>query len=186
MREVTGPEKPGGGGSTEGSKEKPSPRPQRGRLRTYTVPAGATAEPGSGSAQSEANSHVDRAGVIRVLNFEKQAGRYPEEMPHNHPGYDIESSNDAGIIERYIEVKSTNGDWGTLGVGLTYTQFKAAQELKDRYWLYVVERAEHDDARVIRIQNPACRVDQFLYDDGWRDLLEESTGGEETDPIVNG
>lgn len=171
--ETTGSGNPSEGTSTGGRKEKPSSRRQRGRLRTYTVPEGAKTNSGSGSAQSEANDSVDRAGIICVIEYETQAGRYPEEMPHNFPGYDIESSNEAGMIERYIEVKSTNGDWGTLGVGLTRTQFEAAQESKDKYWLYIVERAEQDDARIIRIQNPACQVDQFLYDDGWRDLSEE-------------
>jgi hypothetical protein len=110
--------------------------------------------------------------MCRVLQFEESAGRLPSEMPHNHPGYDIESCSKVGAVERYIEVKSLKGDWDTYGRGLSRSQFIKAQELKNRYWLYVVERAEQDNFRISRIQNPAGRVGEFLYDDGWRDLAE--------------
>jgi hypothetical protein len=75
---------------------------------------------------------------------------------------------------RYIEVKSNSGLWGTLGVGLSKPQFDKASELGDRYWLYVVENAVGEGSRVYRINNPARRVDQFLYDDGWRGLTEDN------------
>jgi hypothetical protein len=52
------------------------------------------------------------------------------------------------------------------------TEFNKAREIGDRYWLYVVERAEHADFRVLRIHDPARKVDQYFYDDGWRGLAE--------------
>lgn len=90
-----------------------------------------------------------------------------------HPGYDVESKDAAGSVLRYIEVKSLSGDWGSLGAALTRPQFEKSEELGDRYWLYVVERATQHDFRIHRIQNPGCQVNQFIYDDGWRDLAEK-------------
>jgi hypothetical protein len=106
------------------------------------------------------------------MEDERKRGRIPKEMPPKHPGYDVESCTPAGAIERYIEVKGKAGDWDSLGVGLTRRQFSTATELKASYWLYVVERAESEDYKIYRIQDPATRVDQFLYDEGWEQVAE--------------
>lgn len=99
-------------------------------------------------------------------------------MPHENPGYDIESRDIAGNVLRYIEVKSVASLWDSQGVGLSATQFNTGHLYKEQYWLYVVERAEALEARIYRIQDPARLVDQFLYDDGWRDLAEGEAASE--------
>jgi hypothetical protein len=98
----------------------------------------------------------------------------------NHPGYDVESANDAGDTERYIEVKSLSGTWGKGGAALSDTQFDHGTRLGTRYWLYVVERAEQEDWRIHRIQDPARQVNQFIYDFGWEALAEEDVNGSDT------
>jgi hypothetical protein len=55
---------------------------------------------------------------------------------------------------------------------LTKTQFEKAVEVGGKFWLYVVERAEAEDFNIIRIQNPGRLVNQFFYDDGWREVGE--------------
>lgn len=92
--------------------------------------------------------------------------------PPHHKGYDIESRDAASEIARYIEVKSISGRWDTRGVGVTCPEFEKAQQLGDKFWLYVVERADQPEARIYRIQDPARRVDQFMYDDGWSEAAE--------------
>ena len=130
----------------------------QGRLRTYVSPEGLEEDQESDAEGGWARSAVDQAGVGRVLVYERQRQRHPREMPPKHPGYDIESSNDAGVILRYIEVKSLSGDWGSLGAALTDTQFgNATGRVGDRYWLYVVARAEQDDYRIYRVQTPHAR-----------------------------
>jgi hypothetical protein len=115
---------------------------------------------------------VSRAGLGRVIEHEIAEGRQPREMPPMHPGYDVESDGAAGHVERYIEVKSIDNDWEGPYAGLTATQFKKAQELGARYWLYVVEQADRSDFRIHRIQDPARRATQFMFDDGWKALAE--------------
>lgn len=144
---------------------------QRGRLRTYVMPA-RDGVSGDGAEAVQRKSEIDRAGISRVIEYERRSGRYPREMTHDNPGYDIESCDIAGNVLRYIEVKSVADVWNSQGVGLSATQFYEGHLYKERYWLYVVERAASPDARIYRIQDPARRVDQFLYDDGWRDLAE--------------
>ena len=55
----------------------------------------------------------------RVLEYEVKAERNPTCMPHNNPGYDVESRSDVGEVLRYIEVKGTEGEWAEAGVPLT-------------------------------------------------------------------
>ena len=143
----------------------PSTSASQGRLRSYIVPEGRpTPSPGP---SHDGISALDAAGIARVLRFEEEQGRQPKEMPHHHPGYDIESRV-GEQVHRLIEVKSTAGPWDSYGVGLSSTQFASAQEHRGRYWLYVVEHAESDqEFKIHRIQNPAGRVDQFLLDAEW-------------------
>ncbi len=130
-----------------------------------------------GAAQ---RSHVDEAGISRVLGYERVAGRKPHEKAHNHPGYDIESRNASGEIERYIEVKSLSGDWGRDGVPLSSRQFEHARDLGDKFWLYVVERATGNHPRVSAIRNPGWKANEFRFDCGWRDLAERTPEGSES------
>ena len=55
---------------------------------------------------------------------------------------------------------------------MSHTQFKFAQEHGDAYWLYVVERAGTDDARIVRIQDPAGKAKTFTFDKGWLAVAE--------------
>lgn len=36
----------------------------------------------------------------------------------------------------------------------------------------MVERAQQENYKIYPIQNPAQRVDQFIYDDGWKNLAD--------------
>jgi superfamily II DNA or RNA helicase len=47
---------------------------------------------------------TDRRAVDAVLAAERSLGRHPKEMPHNNPGYDIQSAADDGHLV-FIEVK---------------------------------------------------------------------------------
>lgn len=116
---------------------------------------------------------IEEAGVRLAVAFEEDHFRYPRVMPPGNPGYDIESADGSGEIERYIEVKATSEDWREAGVKLTAREYDTARELRENYWLYVVERADHDDARLYRIQDPASLVNRYVYNGGWRALAEE-------------
>ncbi len=88
-------------------------------------------------------------------------------------GLRLDSSDAEGNV-RYIEVKSMEGSWSSqTPAAVTQAQFKKAQELRDRFWLYVVEFAPDDEQYQVRpIQDPFGKVNQYLFDDGWRELAE--------------
>jgi hypothetical protein len=165
----------GGNGSGGADRtDRPKERPQyakRSKFRTYVVPEGAETTAADGH-DGEGRSEVDEAGVQRVCEYEISQQRNPTIMPHNNPGFDIKSTDVDGIIARYIEVKSSASEWGGDGVAVSKTQFEDAKTHGDVHWLYVVEKATSADFRIFRIQDPAGRVTEFLYDDGWSALAE--------------
>jgi hypothetical protein len=162
--------------SPSGALTRPNKRPKgtkRGRFRTYVEPAEMEEATLTDGQPGDDYRALDRAGIDQVLSYERACGRFPQEMAHNHPGYDIESADASGRILRYIEVKTVADRWSTLGVGLSKVQFREAQQRGTSYWLYVVEDANQADEVPTRIQDPANQVNQFLYDDGWRELGED-------------
>ena len=64
-------------------------------------------------------------------------------------------------------------------VGLSRTQFDCAHEHGKAYWLYVVEFADTDEARLVRIQDPARRAKTFTFDHGWRKVADADDDTEE-------
>lgn len=155
------------------------PRRQAGRRgreywRSYVVSANPNAQPADPDPDPQRHTtETDRAGIARVLEFELQAGRFPTEMPHGNPGYDVESADAEGHIVRYIEVKSCTGSWNDTFAVLSAPQFKKANSMDDEFWLYVVERAQREDFRIHRIPNPSLNATEFMFDSGWSALGEE-------------
>lgn len=155
---------------------KPSTNRPRSRLRSYVLPAkeGDHKNSDRQSKDDEGRLEVAEAGVKRVMVYERQNGRSPKLMNFSNEGYDIESLQPDDQI-RYIEVKALSGQWDARSAaGLTSAEFNHARRNKEKYWLYVVEFALDDDLyRIHRIQNPAQRIDQYLFDDGWRSIAEK-------------
>lgn len=165
----------------DGASRKVGRKKGRPVLRSY-VPAPEVrpfeATPNS-DAQQDGRSAVDQAGILRVLDFERAAGRTPTEMPHKNPGYDVESCDGTGKVVRYIEVKSFSGKWSDTYAVLSRPQFDKALDLGDSFWLYAVERAESDSFQLHRIQNPALKANHFMFDDGWRAAAEATPVSQE-------
>jgi hypothetical protein len=116
--------------------------------------------------------------MAQVMKYERSRGREPKDMNEvapNHPGYDVESRDKRSGKMRCIEVKSLRGVWDRRGVCMTLRQFETGNEEQDKFWLYVVEQAETDEARVTPIQNPVGLVNEFYYDDSWRQLADDES-----------
>jgi len=171
----TGPGSAGDGDGHPGGPRPKGPRKGYSVLYSYVMPDRPDDDAPTDDEAHSRRSKVDQAGVDRVEQFEEDNERRPKIMPHKHPGYDVESYGGDGDIERYIEVKSLSGDWVGADARLTKTQFKKAMELRDRYWLYVVERAEQDDYCIHCIQDPAGKANRFMFDPGWKQVAQETS-----------
>jgi len=159
--------------------------PRRQRLRSYVLPPDYLSpftDDTKEAAQAALRAEVDRAGIARVMQYEVAAGRAAEEMPVGNPGFDIRSLDSADQWRR-IEVKSLAGAWDQGGVRLSRTQFEKAQNHPAEFWLYVVEYALTPKAHIWCIPAPATLADQFLFDDGWKDVVQWLEGIPERPPF---
>ncbi len=88
--------------------------------------------------------------------------------PTNNPGFDLTTLGPDGQPVKWVEVKAMKGTLLDRPVGLSRTQFEWAQRHGASCWLYVVERAGNpEQARVVRIQDPAGKAKTFTFDRGW-------------------
>ena len=118
----------------------------------------------------------------RRMKLEKQAidlilSKEPNlrKTPTHNPGYDLTEEDIEGNTVRWIEVKSMAGTLMESPVTMTRKQFEIANERRDSYWLYMVEKAGNPgQSTIIRIKNPAGRAQRFTYDHGWTKVSEDS------------
>ncbi|WP_339867531.1 DUF3883 domain-containing protein [Pseudohongiella nitratireducens] len=123
---------------------------------------------------TEHNLAVEAVARDAVCAYEKERGRFTEQMAQTHPGYDIISVDPLTGEDRLIEVKGINGEWNQTGVGLSRLQFSNAQDYGDCYWLYVVEFvSDPENIRVHPIRSPATQVTSFMFDGNWRDAVTD-------------
>jgi hypothetical protein len=115
------------------------------------------------SEDAPSDMHSDAAieaiGMQVAMEYERQAGRTPEDVSRECLGYDIRSTAPDGTV-RYIEVKAR----ATTGpIVLTQNEWMMAQRLKDEYWLYVVENAA-SKAQLHAICNPAKTLESEIIE----------------------
>jgi len=122
--------------------------------RTVTLKKG---YPGAGEVEGRPRrvNRVDAEAIAleMVMRFEEIEGRQPEDRHAQRAiGYDVYSEGQ-GKEERFIEVKHFRGEAGTWE--LTAHQWKKAEQVEDRYFVYVVSRLRKGNDPLIEIiQNP--------------------------------
>ncbi len=66
---------------------------------------------------------------------------------------------------------------------------RGRQESPERgsaYWLYVVEHAGDDSARIVRIQDPAGKAGTFTFDHGWLGVADVDSQEQEEEGRQHG
>ncbi|NPV88404.1 DUF3883 domain-containing protein [Coprothermobacteraceae bacterium] len=95
---------------------------------------------------------IERVGMEVAMEYERTKGRQPEDVSSQNLGYDIRSKGNGEV--RYIEVKARAK---TGEIVLTPNEWFKAQDLRESYWLYIVENAAENP--VLRIINdPANKL----------------------------
>jgi hypothetical protein len=80
---------------------------------------------------------INRLAVAAVMEVERGLGREPKEMPHENPGYDIESRDANNNRLLFIEVKGKAA--GSTTVTVSKTQILTALNKPDDFILAIVE-----------------------------------------------
>ncbi len=91
--------------------------------------------------------------------------------PYNE-GFDLFQIDGDGQRCKWCEVKAMTGSLHGRPATMSHAQFKFAQTHGNAYWLYVVEHAGTDKARVVKIQDPAGKAKTFTFDKDWLDVAE--------------
>jgi hypothetical protein len=102
-----------------------------------------------------------------------------QRTPALNPGFDLFQVGSDGRPSRWCEVKAMTGGLDDRPVGVSRAQFECAAEHGKDYWLYVVEHACDENARVVRIQDPAGNARTFTFDRGWLGIAHVDAGQED-------
>ena len=150
---------------------RPAPAARLNRRREFVSYVGVHAE------KREPDPH-SRTYLAR-MNLEAKAtelimAREPQWQPTRtgNRGFDLFEAGPDGRPIRWCEVKAMSGALDDRPVGLSHTQFDFARERGKDFWLYIVEHANEQHARIIRINDPAGRARTFTFDRGWIDVAE--------------
>ena len=132
-------------------------------------------EPASDEVTLADRARIDRLAIEAVMATERRLGRAPREMPHDHPGYDIETKDPSDHRLYFIEVKGKAV--GATTVTVSKTQILTPLNKPDAFILAVVE-VDGETARTPSyIRRPFHREPDFsavsiTYN--LRDLLERA------------
>ena len=165
-----GGEREGGlsGGSGRGRKKGTSGTGRERSFISYVAVHHDDDESDPDSLEHAARMALEEAAVDFILS------RFPnwKRTPTHNPDFDLFEYGPGDNPVRWCEVKAMAGSLDDRPVGLSRLQFEFACKHGANYWLYVVERAGDENARIIRIQNPAGKARTFTYDRGWLDIAE--------------
>ena len=122
--------------------------------------------------QQERMGLEDKA-IELILRLEPKLKR----MKPGNRGFDLREIAPDGRPVKWVEVKAMKGTLQDRPVGLSRAQFEWAQKHAGSYWLYVVERADvREQARIVRIKDPAGKAQTFTFDHGWIAVAEDIEG----------
>lgn len=113
-----------------------------------------------------------------AAQYEREFGRKPKLGDPHQPGWDLRSVDPDTGLERLIEVKGKGCKWiDDEVVELSRAQIRKAFETSNgaAWYLYVVERLDNENYRVLPIPNPITTADKWMLSgQSWRMIAKES------------
>jgi hypothetical protein len=122
-----------------------------------------------------ARERIDRLAIATVMAAEISCGREPREMPHENPGYDVESKDPATGRLLFLEVKGKAA--GAQTVTVSKTQILTALNKPDDFLLALVE-VEGDSGKARYVKQPFQREPDFSVTSVNYDFAELLARGE--------
>jgi len=160
----------GGSGRASDNSGKRSPGSSGGRQFISYVET----HPDDNVADPDGLDHTARMALEEVA-IQQIVAAEPKLLrtPAFNTGYDLVEKGSNGQPVRWVEVKAMTGTLRDRPVGLSSAQFEYARQKGAAFWLYVVEQASNpENARILRIQDPAAKVRTFTFDHGWEAIAK--------------
>lgn len=127
------------------------------------VPMGLIRKHGEKETPSTLFSHnreeVELKALQAVMEAEQRLGRKPSPMPHNNPGYDIESQDPTSKKMLFIEVKGRVE--GERTVTISRTEIMTGLNRRDTFILAIVTIPESGHPKVSYVRNPFEKEPEF-------------------------
>lgn len=166
-----GGDKSRGGGDSGDGKRKVR---KRSRLCSLVVSKRTTRSVEERKEADERRKQVEEAGRQRLRGYFGKLGatcvsREPEDL-----GYDFDVT--VGEETFFVELKASEDRWQGWEEALSRNEFLKARELREKYFLCVVDRALSEDWSIYFIKDPAGEVDYYLFDHPWRTFAEDMNG----------
>ena len=112
-----------------------------------------------------------------AAQYERESGRIPELGDPHQEGWDLRSVDPDTGLERLIEVKGKGCKWiDDEVVELSRAQIRKAFETSNgvAWYLYVVERLDNENYRVLPIPNPITTANKWMLSgQSWRMIAKE-------------
>lgn len=148
--------------------ERPSRRGAPRQFESYVSVVSEDGDRDPDGLEHSARMELERSAIRHILDVEP----HWQETPTNNPGFDLYRGATMDAATEWCEVKAMKGTLDDRPVGISRTQFEWAERLRDKYWLYVVERAGASGPNLVRIQDPVGKARTFTFDRGWRAVAE--------------
>ncbi|MEM1521980.1 MAG: helicase-related protein [Thermofilaceae archaeon] len=123
----------------------------------FTSPASFASE---AELSMEERRKVEEEAMRIAIDFERRQGREAIDVSRSEH-YDIYSRNARTSEERYIEVKGHRGP--SLMAELTEDEYRVAEKLRSKYWLYIVYNIGSGNPQLIAIQNPLSKMKVSIH-----------------------
>ena len=142
----------------DGSREAPSSSPGRrvpqGLRPPRTGEGDAGAGPRTSPGERYSNIDIENAAAGFVAEYEWQRGGYELKRQRSGVGADYISML-GGRIDRFIEIKSSRGNKGSLDMTRIERLAAMRPDIGPKYWIYVVEHlGDEQDPTVTAVWNP--------------------------------
>lgn len=88
------------------------------------------------------NAKVEQIAIEHIMELERAAGRFPEDVHRRGVPYDVDSP------PRKIEVKAFSKSARGQAIPLEHSQFRAAHDDPDNYYIYVVDNVANPEQAI--------------------------------------
>ena len=127
----------------------------------FVLPPGAIKEVSEFIEDEEEKRKSELAAMKIVMEYERNRGWEPEDVSRYKLGFDIRSLGPPDPSTGYREVIriEVKGRKKGQNIRLTVNEWLKAKQLRDTYWLYIVWNPTEPDYELIKIPDPANRLE---------------------------
>ncbi|MBI5014605.1 MAG: DUF3883 domain-containing protein [Deltaproteobacteria bacterium] len=144
---------------------------RRGRLCSVVISERKPLSPKEREEKQARRKEVEDAGRKHMKAYLERLGAKVFSRESEKIGYDFDVT--VGNETFYVELKASEYRWDGWEEALSRNEFLKARELREEYFLCVVDRALSEDWSIYFIKDPVGEVAYYLFDHPWKAFSED-------------